>query len=143
MKKICTKIWSSIPFAHRAPKHDGHCRFIHGHNWVVSAVFAASVLDENGFVMDFGKLKPFKQWLDAEFDHSLVLSSEDGDVCKIVSSVREWAKIRIVSDCSCEGLAELFFKHLIAIVDKQEAGRVSVVSLTVFEDEKNSATVTL
>lgn len=137
----CTKRWPSIPFAHRAPLHDGHCRFIHGHNWTVEAEFGATNMDANGFVMDFGKLKPFKAWLDANFDHALVIAESD-PALKELKRLGPLAKLMVIPDCSCEGLAVLFFGTLDALVREQTAGRVRVHRLTVFEDEKNSATVT-
>lgn len=91
--------------------------------------------------MDFGKLKAFREWLDSEFDHALVLSDSDPNLSHIISSVGELALIKVVPDCSCEGLAALFFKRLSEILMDIEGPRVSVLSLTVYEDEKNSATV--
>ena len=49
---------------------DGHkCRRLHGHNYVVEVVLQGEALDTHGFVRDYGELDPFKQWLDATFDH--------------------------------------------------------------------------
>ena len=42
----CSKRYSDIPFAHRQHKHDGHCAFIHGHNWAFELTFVATSLDE-------------------------------------------------------------------------------------------------
>lgn len=142
MKTTCSKVWPSVPFAHRAPFHDGHCRFIHGHNWTVEAVFGCLSPDSNGFVFDFGKLKDFRRYLDGAFDHSLVLSDNDPEKERIIRSLGELAKVVTVPDCSCEGLALHFFDWLNRHVTDASGGRAFVESLTLWEDEKNSATVT-
>ena len=49
----CKKSYRDIPFAHRQHHHDGHCAFIHGHNWDITLTFACSKTDANGFVVDF------------------------------------------------------------------------------------------
>lgn len=49
---------------------DGHqCARLHGHNAVVRLTLAARDLDTRGFVVDYGDLRPFGQWLDEQFDH--------------------------------------------------------------------------
>lgn len=48
----------------------GHqCARLHGHNYKVELVFECDELDEDGFVVDYGKLAPFKQWLKDNLDH--------------------------------------------------------------------------
>lgn len=45
------------------------CSREHGHNYLVLVELASRELDEVGFVIDFGKLKPLKQYIDTTFDH--------------------------------------------------------------------------
>ena len=48
----------------------GHpCMRVHGHNYVVEVVLQSRALDDRGFVLDYGQLKPFKDYLDKVFDH--------------------------------------------------------------------------
>ncbi|RMG90640.1 MAG: 6-carboxytetrahydropterin synthase QueD [Chloroflexi bacterium] len=49
------------------PEHQ--CARLHGHNYVVELILQAEELDENGFVVDYLDLKPFKMFLDEELDH--------------------------------------------------------------------------
>ena len=133
------KVYHEIPFAHRAPFHHGHCRFIHGHNWTIEIEFAAPDRDENGFVVDFGKLKPFRQYLEDDFDHAFVVSETDPllDVFKEITTDYELFKLKVVEDCSCEGLARHFhkvFSHLL----KKIRPDASIVEVVVREDLKNS-----
>ena len=49
---------------------DGHqCGRLHGHNYVVRLTLESAWLNEHGFIVDYGDLKPFGQWIDNELDH--------------------------------------------------------------------------
>lgn len=139
MRVTCTKRWSEIPFAHRQPVHDGHCKWIHGHNWSIEAEFEASRLDDNGFVIDFGGLTDLRVWMDVHLDHAIVLS--EGDPVIAMMDNPEIAKVKVVPDCSCEGLARYILRLFDERVGVMTQGRVRVIRCTVFEDSKNSATV--
>jgi 6-pyruvoyltetrahydropterin/6-carboxytetrahydropterin synthase len=58
----------------------GHqCGRTHGHNYVVR-VEIEGVVDDVGFVFDYGKLKPFGDWIDENLDHrDLNTALENGD----------------------------------------------------------------
>ncbi len=48
----------------------GHqCSRLHGHNYIVEVELQATELDNNGFVVDYGELKPFKEYIDSTLDH--------------------------------------------------------------------------
>lgn len=166
----CTKRYVDIPFAHRQHNHDGHCALIHGHNWSFEFEFVADSLDENGFVIDFGKLKWLKDWLNQKFDHALVLNESDPyldeirDFCSGIAGdktcnqpdVPIFAKILVVPNCGAEGLAAWLLEQINNAFDGAGATLkecpnpswpdtvergVRVHRVTVFEDSKNSATV--
>lgn len=134
----CTKIYSDIPFAHRQPNHNGHCAFIHGHNWSISLTFSASKLDVNQFVVDFGKLKYIKKWIEENLDHACLLNLNDPCIADLRKL--KYFKLYLIPDCSCEGLAKYLFQMLNSLVDKEENGRVKIIQVTVIEDSKNSTT---
>lgn len=141
MPTSCTKIYRDIPFAHRQHAHKGHCALIHGHNWSFEFIFTANVLDACGFVVDFGSLGWVKDKLN-ELDHALVLNQSD----PLLEYLREVlqdgvqvaaAKIVVVADCSCEGLARHFWECINIRLPKERGLRCIMV--TVYEDSKNSA----
>jgi 6-pyruvoyltetrahydropterin/6-carboxytetrahydropterin synthase len=149
----CTKKYTGFPAAHRQHNHDGHCALIHGHDWAFEFTFAAAQLDDCGFVVDFGKLKGLKDWLNQRFDHTLLLNQDDPLLAYLkreLTDGKEVAKIVVVPNCGAEGLAEWvanevnrnFFCPGVVPAD-WIFRQVHVHSLTVFEDEKNSATFTL
>jgi 6-pyruvoyltetrahydropterin/6-carboxytetrahydropterin synthase len=48
----------------------GHkCGRLHGHNYVVEIELSADTLDASGFIVDYGDLRPFEDWLQGTFDH--------------------------------------------------------------------------
>jgi 6-pyruvoyltetrahydropterin/6-carboxytetrahydropterin synthase len=138
----CAKRYENFPCAHRAPDHDGHCKLIHGHNWAFDIVFAAERRDQNGFVVDFGKLGPLKEKLTEYFDHTLLLNENDPLSASIdlYLTAHNIGNVVLVLDCSCEGIAELVFNLADDMVRGLTRGRAGVVRVTAHEDTKNSAT---
>lgn len=136
----CKKIYKDIPFAHRQHLHDGHCAYVHGHNWGIELVFQCNELDANGFVIDFGKLGEIKNWINDNLDHAILLNKDDPESTNIVNSCPKAFKVYLVDNCSCEGLAV----HLYAVFEKLTKeltrDRVSIREITISEDSKNSAT---
>lgn len=139
-----TKRYPEIPFAHRQPMHDGHCRFIHGHNWTFEITLTAVNFDKNGFVVDFGDLKWLKQWIDDTFDHACVLPDSDPQRQLLLGTpdLTGLFKLRFLPDVSCEGLSRYVCDVVNTQVKNRTDGRVWVTSVTVFEDARNSATFT-
>ncbi len=135
----CTKIYHDIPFAHRQHLHDGHCAFIHGHNWDISLTFACHTPDENGFVVDFGKLGFVKEWINNNLDHACLFSNQDPLASQIIASAPQAWKAYFLDSCSCEGLARHLFDVLGKIIDERTNGRVWLYSVEVAEDKKNCA----
>ncbi len=139
----CKKTYTDIPWAHRQHRHDGHCAHLHGHNWAITLTFGSEQLDENGFVVDFGKLKFIERWIDDHLDHACVFNAEDpmrGPLLA-VGGAALW-KPYVVKSCSCEGMAQHLFEVFDGLVREATQGRVSVIAVEVEEDSKNSAAYT-
>lgn len=137
----CTKRYDDFPFAHRAPNHDGHCKLIHGHNWSFEIEFTAAEVDQNGFVIDFGKMKELKAMLCRTFDHTFLLNHDDPLLPDFKEFVNLFGIENIVEvkDCSCEGVAKLVWQLANSFAVKESNGRVKVRQVVVYEDSKNSA----
>lgn len=146
-----TKNYRDLPAAHRQSKHDGHCRFIHGHNWGFDITFACDALDDNGFVVDVGKLQDVKKFLEEKFDHTLLLNLDDPEVGSIQGFVTHsgplcaLANVVLVPNCGMEGLAKLVFMTVTQLIDRgafDEAfeRNLRVVEVVCWEDSKNRAT---
>lgn len=135
----CSKRYDNLPFAHRQPNHAGHCRLIHGHNWSFEFEFVGPP-DKCGFVVDFGDLKWLRQWLEQRFDHTLVLNDSDPDLFHLEQCLGgDIAKIVTVPNCGAEGLARYLFDAVNIELMARFDNRVGVLSVTVREDDRNSA----
>lgn len=129
-----------------------HCSLLHGYSIGVRVIFECETLDERNWVMDFGGLKKFKEWLEHMFDHTLIVAEDDpyieefqhlasfglqdeGGVCDL----------RVVPGVGCERFAELAHTKLSEMIDGWRADgtllnkTVSVKSVEVFEHDGNSA----
>ena len=126
-----------------------HCRFIHGYALAFTFMFACSddEVDENGWVIDFGGLKPLKAYLDDHFDHKFLVAhddpalelfldlAEDKKCGKLVDTI-------IVQRVGCEAFAE----HLAGVVEDMlkngELGQTNaqLISVEVREHGSNAAT---
>lgn len=53
---------------------EGHqCGRMHGHSYRIGVELTSSgSLEPPGFVADFGRLKPFKDWIDVSLDHRIL-----------------------------------------------------------------------
>lgn len=138
----CRKTYRDIPFAHRQHKHDGHCAYIHGHNWEITLTFGSHELDASGFVLDFGKLKPIKNWLDENLDHACVLNEDDPLRETLIQTTPGAWKPYLVPCCSCEGLAKHLFGIFDPMVREMSNQRAYLISVEVTEDSRNSACYT-
>jgi 6-pyruvoyltetrahydropterin/6-carboxytetrahydropterin synthase len=45
------------------------CSNLHGHNYVITVELQTQKLDNVGFVVDYRKLEPIKQFIDLQLDH--------------------------------------------------------------------------
>ena len=136
----CKKIYTDIPWAHRQHRHGGACAFVHGHNWTIAITFGCHEPDENGFVVDLGKLKSLRHWIDEHLDHACVFNEDDPlreSIVK-VGGGEVW-KPYIVKSCSCEGMARHLHDVFNPMVEQATKGRAFITQVEVGEDSKNSA----
>lgn len=135
----CRKVYHDIPFAHRQPKHQGDCAYLHGHNWSFAFTFGCEETDENGFVVDFGRLRYLKAWLNENLDHACVFNENDPLRETLVAAAPQAFKVYLVPNCSSEGLARYLHEQLDPLVREHTNGRAFITAVEVFEDSKNSA----
>lgn len=134
-----TKVFTGLSCAHRRWRHDGHCAQIHGYDRTVTIEFGANQRDQNGFVMDFGGLKPVKAWLESQFDHTLLLDSDD-PLLPDFRALESKGACRLVTfnDVGMEGSAQYISDYVSQWLAATTHNRVYVVSVTVAENTKNS-----
>ncbi|MFT3798100.1 6-carboxytetrahydropterin synthase [Microbacterium sp.] len=135
-----TKLFDDLPCAHRAWAHDGLCRFLHGYERSFEIEFVCRELEaDTGFVVDFGKLKPFRSMLERQFDHTTLIADNDPEL----ELFRELGRrgvidLRIMSGTNMEASAAWVLKHGTALLREQTDDRVRIRSIVARESRKNS-----
>ena len=130
--------------AFRQWRADSHCNLIHGYALQFEFTFGGTELDERNWVVDFGGLKPLKEWLKEMFDHTYLVAEDDPELETFKElEEKNLVDLRIVSATGCERFAEMAFDKANEIVTELTDGRCWVQATTVREHAHNSATVEL
>ena len=125
----------------RQPHADhSHCRFLHGYSLQFKFTFCCKELDNKNWVVDFGGLKPLKKWLEDNFDHKVVLDSNDWALPNFRAlEDAGLAELNILDGVGVEKFAEHAFKKAQELVHSMSEGRCWVVSCECAEHGANSA----
>lgn len=131
------KTSASFDSAHFLKGYVGKCSNIHGHRWVVEAVFSGSELvpdgEKRGMLIDFGDIKKAVRSLADSFDHALIIE-KDSLKPKTLEALNEegFRIIEIPFRPTAENFAKMFFEKL-----REE--NLPAESVTVFETPENCA----
>ena len=125
----------------RQPHADhSHCRFLHGYSLAFTFTFGCDELDHRNWAVDFGGLKPLKQWLEDTFDHKTVIDKND----PMKDELLRLETLGLAEITQLDGVgAERFAYHAFQFADKlvREAtdNRCYVVKVECAEHGANSA----
>lgn len=120
----------------------GECASVHGYDREVEFVFAGDV-DEMGWIVPFGELKPIKEFLEYYFDHVTVLPANDPRIGSIPEEMTQPGQIlgtlRILpSGVSMEMSSLFIWEHVNAYIYNITDGRCYVERVQVYEHDRNS-----
>lgn len=116
---------------------DSHCRFLHGYALGFRFKFTASYLDQNGWVMDFGGLKPLRDALVEHYDHRVLVAEDDPELDTFMQmSMRGLGRVIVQPRVGTEAFALHGFNTAKRLVND---GRVRVISCECYEHDGNSA----
>jgi 6-pyruvoyltetrahydropterin/6-carboxytetrahydropterin synthase len=135
-----TKLFDDLPCVHRTWQHPGKCAYLHGYERSFEVEFACTTLEEGtGFVVDLGDLKEVRSLLQAQFDHTTLIASDDPEreVFERLDRSRV-IDLRIMESTGMEGSAEWVYDTVNQYIRERTAGRVWVVAVTSRETRKNS-----
>ena len=119
---------------------ESHCRLLHGYALAFRFVFATRDLDERHWCLDFGGLKPVRQWLHEMFDHTLLVAVDDPERERLAELGRlGLADVRVLPAVGCEATARLVHGKVGEMVEAGTQGRVWLESVEVREHGGNSA----
>ncbi len=145
MKFQSTKVFDKYSTAIRQWRSITHCSLLHGYSFKFKVWFEPlhqMTLDECNWVVDFScfKRNGLSEWLDYMFDHTLLIEKEDPMKGYFeMMQVEKIADVRFLDKMGCENLAKLVFDKFNDTFSKQEGGRVKVVKVECWENDKNSA----
>lgn len=128
----------AIEAAHRLMRHGGHCQNLHGHSYKFVVTVESESLDEQGMVIDFSFLNQFMDLAFGNLDHATVLEKTD----PLISTL-DALKLRLVvmnEAPTAEAMARDAYNKLSDLLQKFNPS-IKVSSITVYETEKNCATV--
>ena len=130
--------------AFRQWRDDRHCCFVHGYALSIRLEFAATVLDERGWVVGFGSLRPIERWLRDTFDHTLCIAEDDpARACFTALAEAGLCQLRILPAVGCEAFARHVFEHVHRWLEGEGLSpRVCLTRVEVREHGANSAGVT-
>ena len=117
MARIRIEKTFDFEMAHALDDHDGKCKNVHGHSYVLKVCLIGSPINQtghpkNGMVMDFGDLKKIVNNLIVDrFDHALVLWEGSPYLTPEVRKTQE--KLIVVPyQPTCENLLSAFAEWL-------------------------------
>lgn len=64
------KVKADFSAAHNLKNYRGKCEHLHGHNWMIEAIFAYKVLDRDGMAVDFRIAKKALRDVAERLDHT-------------------------------------------------------------------------
>lgn len=139
-----TKIIPLGSCAFRQPYATSHCRYIHGYRLQAKFWFACNSLDKNNWVVDFGSLKPLKNILEEQFDHTTVVWVEDPDLQTFIElNKKNIIDLRIMKDgVGIEMFAKYCADKANEFVKNLTNNRCWVEKVEIWEHEQNSAVYT-
>jgi 6-pyruvoyltetrahydropterin/6-carboxytetrahydropterin synthase len=117
-----------------------HCRFLHGYALSFRFTFACDTLDDRGWCIDFGGLKPLRAWLHSVFDHTTLVAADD----PALPDFQAWAELgliqlRILPAIGCEAFAAQALGWTQDFAAEHTQGRVRVEQVEVAEHPGNAA----
>ena len=98
----------------RQPLANSHCKDPHGYPLSFRLRFGAHTIDENNWVINFGGLKPIKEWLVDNFDHRTILAQNDPALADFFELYSKWnfREPLVIPFVGCEGFAKYVSDHV-------------------------------
>lgn len=145
-KFVSTKEYhQSFPVAYRQWRADSHCNVIHGYAFSMKFYFGVNDLDVRNWAADYGGLTELKQFLESQFDHTLLVAADDPHLdWYFEAAKRNIAKIIVLPKLGCEALADQLYKYVNGIFIPEnwgpgEASRIWCFRVEVRETQSNMA----
>jgi 6-pyruvoyltetrahydropterin/6-carboxytetrahydropterin synthase len=151
MVKIQVHREHEIHCGHRVVGHEGKCRHMHGHGYVIHFTCEAEngELDSVGRVIDFGEVKSrLCMWLENEWDHKFIAWEHDEIIGSLAEELFRYNSVG-ANDLNesfvfvpFNPTAENMAQYLVDVIGPQqmEGTGIKLVSVTIEETRKCSVT---
>jgi 6-pyruvoyltetrahydropterin/6-carboxytetrahydropterin synthase len=114
---------------------------LHGYALQIELTFGADTLTKEGWVIDFGSLKPIKDWLQHMFDHKMIIAEDDpAKEVFLELGAAGLAEIHVLPQVGCEAFTLYIFDHVTLWLAQATRHRVRLTEVTVREHEANAVT---
>lgn len=115
---------------HRA---DSHCAKLHGYAIAVKLEFTSSSLDERNWVIDFGALKPVKEYLVDTFDHTTIIAQDDPELSRFQKMHDDGLiDLRVMPNVGCEAFAGEIYMHVRSWLTTMRFGESKTIDAPIF-----------
>jgi len=104
--------------------HKGKCKNLHGHNYYIIVKIESENLDENGFIIDFSRIKEIIN----ELDHKTILEKND----PLVENLKDQALFLLDEPPSCENISKIIAKKI-----ANELKNFKKIKVRVWENRKS------
>jgi len=127
---------------HRLLGHDGKCKNLHGHNYVVEFHVTGEEQDEIGRIIDFKLLKEkCKGWLDEHWDHAFILWDQDTNALEAVRHCDPHRIYELPYNPTAENLARYLLEEVCPKI--LEGTGATPYKIVVWESEESFAEVSV
>jgi 6-pyruvoyltetrahydropterin/6-carboxytetrahydropterin synthase len=98
---------------HRLVGHEGKCRNLHGHNYVLEVYVTGKKQDAIGRILDFKLLKQrVNDWLDENWDHAFILWKQDQNGLAAIRSSEPHRLYELNTNPTAENMAQHFLEEI-------------------------------
>jgi 6-pyruvoyltetrahydropterin/6-carboxytetrahydropterin synthase len=113
---------------------------VHGYSRSFTIWFAATALDDCGFVVDFSSLRPLEKQLRDQFDHTFLVNADDPLMGQWQLLHEQGAlDLRVMTNVGMEATAELVWTWANALLHDRDGGRTCCWKVEARENRANGA----
>lgn len=121
--------------SHRLLNHKGKCNNIHGHNYKVDVYIGSLELDDMGMVIDFGDLSQLKDWINSNWDHSIIINEDDQEIKSLLKN-SIFRIYEMKGNPTAENMAKFLFEKFSSLLKDD---RLAIAQIEIYENDDSVA----
>lgn len=128
--------------AHALNKHDGDCKYVHGHSYKLYITVIGSPINDNnnpknGMVIDFKELKSIvKEHIINKYDHAIILNNQDQKDFIDSLALKNMKIVISKNQTTCENMLYNFASILNPLLKEKN---IKLFSIKLYETESSYA----